>query len=177
MVSAPVHFQQLSNKLNSLNKTKVLTTTDETMIKIKLILIMLFSLLTTVTTAEELGNLSPEQLIVMQNRDNALVIDIRTEKEWNATGTIPKSQTLQFYDSDGQFDAKQWLSDLNQLKSSPEQAVILVCRSGNRSGRVGSLLSNQLGLKNIYHLSSGISGWIESGKNMSRLCLAESACQ
>lgn len=112
--------------------------------------------------AKELGLVSAEQLQTMQQNDHALVVDIRTDAEWHATGIIPNSQKLQSFNSDGQFDSAKWLADLQKLKTSPEQTVILVCRSGNRSGKVGEFLTRQ-GMPNVYHLNNGIQSWIESG--------------
>jgi rhodanese-related sulfurtransferase len=145
--------------------------------KIKLTLILIFSLFTTLSYAEELGNLSPEQLIAMQKNNNALVIDIRTQKEWNTTGTIPDSHKLQFFSAEGKYDAEKWLSDLNQLKTSADQPVILVCRSGGRSGMLGNLLTQQKGLKHIFHLSNGIMPWIKAGNEISKDCPTKLACK
>lgn len=146
------------------------------MIKIKLALFLILSFFISLISAEELGNLSPEQLKTMQQSENALVIDIRTEKEWNTTGTIPDSHKLQFFSNDGNYDAEKWLSSLNQLKTSADQPVILVCRSGNRSGMVGNMLAKKIGLKNIYHLSNGIMPWIKAGNDTSKDCLAKKSC-
>ncbi len=144
--------------------------------KIKLTLFILLSFFTAFISAEELGQLSAEQLIAMQKQDNALVIDIRTEKEWNTTGIIPDSHRLQFFSSTGKYDADKWLSDLNQLKTSPEQTVILVCRSGNRSGMVGDMLTKKMGMKNVHHLSTGIKPWIKAG-NKTTDCSTKLACK
>ena len=145
--------------------------------KIKLTLFFICSFFTAFLSAEELGQLSAEQLIVMQKQDNALIIDIRTEKEWNTTGIIPDSHKLQFFSATGKYDADKWLSDLNQLKTSPDQTVILVCRSGNRSGRAGNILTKKLGIKNVYHLSSGIMPWIKAGNKISKDCPTKLACK
>ena len=145
--------------------------------KIKLSLFIIFSLFTTLIYAEELGNLSPEQLITMQKNKNALVIDIRTEKEWNTTGTIPDSHKLQFFSPKGKYDAEKWLSDLNQLKTTADQPVILVCRSGGRSSMAGKILTQQKGLKHIYHLSNGIMPWIKAGNKINKDCPTELACK
>lgn len=137
--------------------------------KIRLFLLFLLtSFFVSYVGAEELINLSSKQLVSMQKEQNALIIDIRTEKEWNSTGIIPGSHKLQFFSSQGKYDADKWLIDLNQLKKTADQPVILVCRSGNRSGMVGKMLTEQLGKENIYHLSSGISSWIKSGNKTSK---------
>ena len=130
--------------------------------KIKLFFISFLLLLAPLLTADTLTNLSNDQLLDYQ-KNNPLVIDIRTVKEWQMTGTIPHSKKLTFFPRPGQPNLKQWLNDLEQLKTSADQAVILVCHSGNRSGKVGYLLAQQLNMKNIFHLSNGISSWIKAG--------------
>ncbi|AEG01389.1 Rhodanese-like protein [Methylomonas methanica MC09] len=126
--------------------------------------------------ADEVTGISPEQLLDMQHNQNALVVDIRTEAEWRNSGVIADSHKLQSFDRQGHFDAEKWLTDLRKLKSSSDQPVILVCRSGNRSGKVGALLTQQLGMKNIYHLNNGLQAWLESGHPVSPNCL-QVACK
>ena len=145
--------------------------------KIKLIFITLMALFTSIISADELGNLTTKQLLKLQKNSNALVIDIRTEKEWQATGTIPNSHKLQFFSDKGKYDTKKWLTDLKQLKSNDDQIVILVCRSGNRSGKVGNMLTQQLSMKKIYHLSNGMMSWIKAGNKTTKDCLPQLACK
>ena len=142
---------------------------------IKLTLFFICFFFSALIYAEELGQLSAAQLIAMQKQDNALIIDIRTEKEWNTTGIIPDSHKLQFFSATGKYDADKWLADLNQLKTAPDQTVILVCRSGNRSGMVGNMLTKQIGMKNVYHLSTGIMPWIKAGNKITD-CPTKLAC-
>jgi rhodanese-related sulfurtransferase len=145
--------------------------------KIKLTFFLLFSLFSSFISAEELVNLSAQQLIALQKDQNALVIDIRTEKEWLATGTIPNSYKMQFFSPEGKYDTEKWLSDLNKLKTSEDQPIILVCRSGGRSGKVGNMLSKQLGMKNIHHLSNGMMSWIKTGNEVNTECPTQFACK
>ncbi len=114
-------------------------------------------------SAEQLGDLSEKQLIEMQSQNNALIIDIRTAKEWQTTGIIPGAKKLEFFSSTGSFNTEKWLTEMEQFKSSSEQPVILVCRSGYRTEKVGKMLSEKLGIKNVFHLSKGISSWIAKG--------------
>lgn len=126
--------------------------------------------------ADEVTGVSPEQLLDMQQNQHALVVDIRTAAEWQNSGVIADSRKLQSVDPQGRFDADKWLADLEKMKSSPDQPVILVCRSGNRSGKVGALLARQPGMKNIYHLDNGLQAWIDSGHPVSPNCL-QVACK
>lgn len=144
--------------------------------KIKLTFFLLLTLFSSFISAEELINLSSDQLIALQKNQNALVIDIRTEKEWATTGTIPNSHKLQFFSANGKYDAEKWLSDLENLKSSAEQPIILVCRSGSRSGMVGNMLSKQKNMKNIFHLSNGIMPWIKAGNEVNKECSPQQSC-
>ncbi len=136
----------------------------------KVLISLFFSLLSfcqIASASDQLKNLSNEQLKNIQHNSDALVIDIRTEKEWQNTGIIPGSHKLKFFSADGEYDVESWLAELKQLKTSPDQPVVLVCRSGNRSSIVGNLLTEKLGIKNISHLSRGISEWIKSGNKIS----------
>ncbi len=126
-------------------------------------------------TADALTDLSPAQVEAIRH-ENALVIDIRTEQEWQSTGIIPGSKTLQFFDARGQADARQWLQQMRKLRSSPEQPVVLVCRSGNRSRIVGDFLTRQAGMKNIYHLQNGLKSWLQQGKATEPVCKGKTAC-
>lgn len=144
--------------------------------KIKLTFFLLLTLFSSFISAEELINLSTDQLIALQKNQNALVIDIRTEKEWATTGTIPNSHKLQFFSANGKYDTEKWLSDLENLKSSAEQPIILVCRSGSRSGMVGNMLSKQKNMKNIFHLSNGIMPWIKAGNEVNKECSPQQSC-
>lgn len=134
-------------------------------IKLSFILLLLFS---SFISADVLVDLTTEQLVNMQKNKNTLIVDIRTEKEWQSTGIIPGSHKLQFFSSQGKYDEEKWLAELNQLKSSEDQPVILVCRSGGRSGMVGNMLTKQQGMKNIHHLSSGITSWIRAGNKITK---------
>jgi rhodanese-related sulfurtransferase len=126
--------------------------------------------------AGELATVTPEQLLDMQQNKNALIVDIRTEAEWQTSGVIANSHKLQSFDSQGNFDQEKWLADLNKMKSSPDQPVILVCRSGNRSEKVGSLLTQNLGINNVYHLSGGLQSWLKTNHPVSANC-TQIACK
>ena len=133
------------------------------MINLKLSLLFFCCLLISGLAFAELIGVNPDKLQEMADQ-GALVIDIRTENEWQTTGTIPSSQKLMFYDENGNSDADQWLAQLQKLKSSPDQPVIVVCHSGGRSSSVGKYLNTEIGMPNVYHLENGISGWIKQGK-------------
>lgn len=141
-----------------------------------IILFWLTCLISLPSFATELGQINETQLLTMQHQEKALVIDIRTNQEWQASGIIPGSDKLEAFDSNGEFNQSKWVAELEKLKTAPDQTVILVCRSGNRSSKLGKILTEQLGMKNVYHLSNGIQSWIKSGQSMQPNC-PESRCQ
>ena len=72
------------------------------------------------------------------------VIDIRTAGEWKSTGVIPGSKLLTFFDEKGNANTAQWLASAKGL-ATPDQPVILICRSGNRTRAATQFLSEQAG--------------------------------
>lgn len=146
------------------------------MINIKLYIQLILAFLPALLNAAELGNLSPQQLQEMQS-SNPLIIDIRTAREWEDTGIIAGSHKLEFFNEDGKFDSEQWLAQLKQLQQSPDQPVVLVCRSGNRSAMVGNFLAQKQGMEKVFHLQNGIKSWIKSGKAIDKGCSTQVACK
>ena len=113
--------------------------------------------------AAELKGVSPDQVAALQ-RDNAILIDIRTPEEWRKTGLIQGSQPLTYFDAQGHYDTAAWLKQLNQLSGDKNRPIVLICRSGHRSEQVGNLLAKDLGYGQVYHLQTGIKGWLEQHK-------------
>ena len=126
------------------------------------IVFLCFSLFSFSSYAVELGVVSNQELITLQQSQQALLVDIRTPPEWQVTGTIPDSQKLQSFDKEGRFDEELWLANLQKLKKNADQPVILICRTGHRSLKVGEFLVKK-GMPNVYHLQNGIESWIKSG--------------
>ena len=145
-------------------------------INTKYYIFLLLAIISTCLNATELGNLSPQQLQEMQS-SKPLIIDIRTTREWDDTGIIAGSHKLEFFNKDGKFDSEQWLAQLKQLKKSPDQPVVLVCRSGNRSSMVGNFLTQKQGMKKVFHLRNGIKSWINAGMAIDKGCSTQVACK
>ena len=45
-----------------------------------------------------------------------------------------------------------------------DEEVILICDSGGRSSFLARALVEQLGYKNVFNVTDGISGWMKDGK-------------
>lgn len=81
--------------------------------------------------------------------DNAVIIDVRTENEYN-DGIIANSINLDIYEGQG------FIDKLQELDKSKKYFVY--CRSGARSGKACELM-NSLGFEEAYNLEGGILGW------------------
>lgn len=137
---------------------------------------LFFLLFSGLLWAADLNNLSVEEVEALQKQGDVLIIDVRTPEEWKQTGIIPGSVPLQFFDKDGNALTQTWLTQFDQLRKSPDQPVILVCRSGHRSGLVGNFLTKKLGLEHINHLSTGLKSWLKAGKPVKPACQANTPC-
>lgn len=142
---------------------------------IKYLLFISLLLTNFIINAAELINLTPDE-VNNKLTENALVIDIRTPQEWQSTGIIPGSHPVKFFDQNGKYDAEQWLATVKQLQTSPDQEIILVCRSGGRSNKVGNFLTQKRNMPNISHLQSGITSWIKEKRPTDSTCTATQSC-
>lgn len=93
------------------------------------------------------------------------LVDVRTAGEWKSTGIIAGSRLLTFFDERGQAQPSQWLASLRGI-AAPDQPVILVCRSGNRTREVSRFLSEQAKYKTVYNVTNGLSAWIAEGRSV-----------
>ena len=87
------------------------------------------------------------------------VIDIRTSEEWRETGIIEGSRLLTFFDAQGRYDFRTWLSELAAI-ASQDESFALICDSGGRSGLVSRFLDEQLGYQRVYNVPGGFVRWI-----------------
>ncbi len=76
------------------------------------------------------------------------IIDVRTQSEF-AHGHIPNATNIDFYNS-------SFITEINKL--SKNKPVLIYCRSGNRSQKVGVIMDS-LGFDKIYDLKGGYSIW------------------
>lgn len=96
-------------------------------------------------------SLTPQQLINRVNQDNAVVIDLRDNKEYKE-GHIVDARNIPF--------AK--LNDkLGELESCRDQPLILVCKMGQSSGSAGKILRAK-GFADVSRLRGGMMEWSNS---------------
>ena len=114
-----------------------------------------------VTEPLTLGQMNSNELLDAQSK-GAVIIDIRREDEWIKTGIIEGAQTITAFSKTGNLNQdfqQKFLSIVPSLKTP----VVLYCRTGNRTAKLGNALVSQLGYSNLSHLSKGITGWTEGG--------------
>jgi rhodanese-related sulfurtransferase len=93
--------------------------------------------------------------------EGALVIDIRRPEEWRGTGVIEGSYLVTAFDEQGR-PTQEFATLFGQL-TRPEQPVVLICRTGNRTDVLARLLMEQAGYEQVYNVSNGIVSWIAAG--------------
>jgi rhodanese-related sulfurtransferase len=89
---------------------------------------------------------APAQVQALADR-GILLLDVREDDEW-AAGHIDGAVHLPL----GQLDPAK----------VPESPVVLVCRSGNRSGKAARALL-AIGRADVHNLTGGILAWAKSG--------------
>jgi rhodanese-related sulfurtransferase len=87
-----------------------------------------------------------------------ILVDIRQPEEWRTTGVIEGSHLLTFTNE----DVGGWLEALAEV-ARPEDDLVLVCRTGHRTGFLLDFLVTRTPYKQAAHLADGILGWISNG--------------
>jgi len=103
------------------------------------------------------------------------VIDIRTEGEWKETGIVPGSRLITLFDEKGRADAPAWLAKVKEV-AKPDQPVIVICRSGNRTKMASQLLAQQGGYAKVYNVKDGIRAWAAEGRTLAPATTAVASC-
>lgn len=94
---------------------------------------------------KEADNAAALQLI---NHKNALVLDVREENEYKL-GHILNSTLIPL----GQLGER-----IGELEKYKERPIVVVCRTGNRSGTACAVLGKS-GFSQAYNLAGGITAW------------------
>jgi rhodanese-related sulfurtransferase len=131
---------------------------------ITLLFVILFGFILPFCHAQQAQNiigLSPKEasnLIETHTGDSDFVIlDIRTPGEYQS-GHLKDATMIDYY-------SKSFIDEIGRLDK--EKSYLVYCRSGNRSARSMDLFK-KLQFQKIYHLSSGIKGWISEGLPLDR---------
>jgi rhodanese-related sulfurtransferase len=124
-------------------------------------------LLATLTGCElPYTNLDNNELEAMLSKDIP-IYDVRRIEEWKQTGIVEGSRLLTFVDASG-----RPMPDFFERFTATvgkDDPVILICRTGNRTGVLARLLTEELGYTNVYNVRNGITEWIRDKRPVSRL--------
>jgi len=94
------------------------------------------------------ANLGPSDAVLLINRSNALVLDVRDEAEY-AAGHITDARNIPF----AALDAR--IQELGKFKDKP---ILVNCQAGMRSGKAVSILQKH-GFSKVYNLQGGLNAW------------------
>ena len=109
----------------------------------------------------EIGNIELKSLL----QKRIPLIDIRRKDEWKSTGIVENSILMTFFDKDGKANTYEWLKELNKI-AKKNDPVILICRTGRRTGIISKFLSEKVGYSLIYDVTDGITDWINKGNTV-----------
>ena len=109
----------------------------------------------------EIGNIELKSLL----QKKIPLIDIRRKDEWKSTGIVENSILMTFFDKNGKANTNEWLKELNKI-ANKNDPVILICRTGRRTGIISKFLSEKVGYRLIYDVTDGITDWIKKGNTV-----------
>ncbi|MFT3737107.1 MAG: rhodanese-like domain-containing protein [Rhodocyclaceae bacterium] len=101
--------------------------------------------------------ISPQQAVLLLNREDAVVIDVREQAEF-ATGHVPNARHIPL---------KEIADRAGELKKFAKRPFIVVCQTGNRSAAALGAL-RKAGFERVFNLSGGVAAWKEAGQPLSR---------
>lgn len=117
-----------------------------------LLLVGLFVVLLVLLIAHEASRggraVSPQELVDLVNRQDAVVIDLRDRKEFEA-GHIVDAVHVPHHQLEGR---------LEELEPYRERPVVLACRMGQNAGAAGAML-RKAGFANVLRLNGGMMEW------------------
>lgn len=93
-------------------------------------------------------NIPPSEAVALINRQNAVVLDVRTDDEFKQ-GHIINSLNI---------PVGLLASRINELERHKSQPLVVICRSGHRTTQACSILRKQ-GFASLHGLAGGIIAW------------------
>jgi rhodanese-related sulfurtransferase len=120
-------------------------------------------LLAFITLAQaEIVDIDNDQLTALRAK-GLPVVDVRTAGEWHQTGVVEGSQMVTLVDETGRSEPELWKKQMAGV-ADPNQPVVLICRSGNRSMVGAKLLAQQNPNRQIFNVRAGINGWLRASE-------------
>lgn len=94
------------------------------------------------------SNLDPADAVLLINRENALVLDVRDDGEY-AAGHITDARHIPL----GQLENR-----VEELRKFKEKPVLVNCQAGMRSAKACGILKKH-GFTKVYNLQGGLNAW------------------
>jgi rhodanese-related sulfurtransferase len=112
------------------------------------------------------ANVDNNQLQLMLDQ-NIPIYDVRRPEEWRQTGVVEGSKLLTFVDGYGRM--MPGFLDRLTAEIGKDDPVILICRTGNRTGTLARYLVEEMGYTQVFNVRNGITHWISDDKPVMRL--------
>jgi len=109
-----------------------------------------------------IGNDKLKELLARQVK----IVDIRRPEEWKQTGVVEGSELMTAFDDRGRFN-RSFPSAFTSF-AAPDEEVILICRTGNRSSVLANMLAEQANYLKVYNVADGIEKWLKDGNSVTR---------
>jgi len=100
---------------------------------------------------------SPQQAVMLLNRQDALIVDVRDQAEFEA-GHLPQAKHIPL---------KDVAERSAELKKFIKRPLIVVCQTGNRSKSALEAFRKS-GFENVFNLDGGYAAWQQAGQPVSR---------
>jgi|SaaInl8_200m_RNA_FD_contig_41_62811_length_1968_multi_4_in_0_out_0_3 rhodanese-related sulfurtransferase len=84
-------------------------------------------------------NIYPDATLLDDKNSEMVIVDIRTEPEWEETGIVERSHTITFFDLQGNYDAEGFLKAMDAL-GGKTQEIGLICRTGSRTAQIAGFM-------------------------------------
>ena len=97
---------------------------------------------------------------------NIPIYDVRRPEEWLQTGVIEGSELLTFVDNRGR--TMPGFLDRLTAEIDKDDPVILICRTGSRTGTLARYLVEEMGYTQVFNVRNGITRWISDDKPVTR---------
>lgn len=121
----------------------------------------------------ELANITPVKFkdISVEKTKSLLaegtkIIDLRRPLEWSETGVVDSSELITAFRKDGR-SVKGFVEAI-EAYAKPDEKLILICRTGNRSRMVAKYLADRKGYTNVFNVTKGIVKWKADGNPVTK---------
>ena len=108
-------------------------------------------------------NISIYPTAEMLEKSDMVIVDIRTQPEWEETGVVPGCECVTFFDAAGSYDIEAFVKVMDRL-GGREREIGLICRTGARTFQVANFLAQQG--YNVKNLAGGVKKLIGEGYSL-----------